>query len=364
MSPLSIVHVDTGRGWRGGQRQVWLLHRGLVERGVKSRLLCTAGGELYRRTADAGLPVKGLALRGEWDVASALGIAAEARRAGATHLHLHSAHAQTLGLLASRLGAPGTVVVTRRVDFVPRHHVFNQWKYGRSVSLFVAISTAIRDILLAFGVPLERLRLVPSGVDFARAPEGAGAAVRREFGVARGQPLVGNVGALVDHKGQRYLVEAAALVLRERPDARFAIVGEGELESDLKARAKALGLGDRLLFTGFRRDVPAILDALDLFVMSSHLEGLGTIVLDALAAGKPVVGTRAGGIPEIIEHESHGLLVPPRDAAALAAAILRVLADPALAARLASQGRARALEGFSADAMVAGNLAVYRELAP
>jgi glycosyltransferase involved in cell wall biosynthesis len=254
--------------------------------------------------------------------------------------------------------------VTRRVDFVPRRHVFNQWKYGRSVSLFVAISTAIRDILLAFGVPLERLRLVPSGVDFARAPEGAGAAVRREFGVARGQPLVGNVGALVDHKGQRYLVEAAALVLRERPDARFAIVGEGELESDLKARAKALGLGDRLLFTGFRRDVPAILEALDLFVMSSHLEGLGTIVLDALAAGKPVVGTRAGGIPEIIEHESHGLLVPPRDAAALAAAILRVLADPALAARLASQGRARALEGFSADAMVAGNLAVYRELAP
>jgi glycosyltransferase involved in cell wall biosynthesis len=293
-----------------------------------------------------------------------LGIAAEARRAGATHLHLHSAHAQTLGLLASRLGAPGAVVVTRRVDFVPRRHVFNRWKYGGGVSLFVAISTAIRDILLAFGVPPERLRLVPSGVDFAPAPEGAGAAVRRELGVAQGQLLVGNVGALVDHKGQRYLVEAAALVLRERPDARFAIVGEGELEADLKARAKALGLGGRLLFTGFRRDVPAILDALDLFVMSSHLEGLGTIVLDALAAGKPVVGTRAGGIPEIIEHGSHGLLVPPRNPAALAAAILRVLADPALAARLASQGRARALEGFSADAMVAGNLAVYRELAP
>ncbi|MBI5015082.1 MAG: glycosyltransferase family 4 protein [Deltaproteobacteria bacterium] len=362
LSPVRIVHVDTGRTWRGGQRQVWLLHRGLVERGVASLLLCTAGGELHRRTEATGLPVRGLPLRGEWDLASAVRIAREARRAGATHLHLHSAHAQTLGLLASRFAGMRRVLATRRVDFVPRDRLVNRWKYGSGISRFVAISAAIRDILVRFGVPAERIRLVPSGVDFTPPPEGGGAAVRRELSVAPGQPLVGTIGALVDHKGQRYLVEAAALVLRERPEARFAIVGEGELRADLEARAEVLGLGDRLLFTGFRRDVPAVLDALDLFVLPSHLEGLGTIVLDALAAGKPVVGTRAGGIPEMIEDGRHGLLVPPRDPPALAAAVLRLLGDPELGRRLAAEGRTRALGSFSADAMVEGNLAVYREL--
>jgi glycosyltransferase involved in cell wall biosynthesis len=174
---------------------------------------------------------------------------------------------------------------------------------------------------------------------------------------------VGNVAHLADHKGQRYLVEAVPEVLRSVPRARFVIVGEGELEGDLRARAAALGLGARLLFTGFRTDVPAVLDALDLFVMPSHLEGLGTAVLDALAAGKPVVAAAAGGIPEIVEDGRHGLLVPPRDPGRLARAIVRLLQNPELASQLATEGLRRVRESFSVDAMVAGNLAVYREVA-
>lgn len=363
MSGLKILHVDTGLTWRGGQRQVLFLHRGLLARGVPSRLLCSAGGELEARAKEAGLQVEGLPMRGEWEFPSALRIASEVRHFNATHLHLHSAHAQTLGLLGARLSGMRCVISTRRVDFAIRRHLANRWKYGRGIARFVAISRAVKEVLLRFGVDEGRIRLVPSGVERIAPPPGAGEAFRRELGLGTGEALVGNVAHLADHKGQRYLIEAIPSVLRECPSARFVIVGEGELEGELKTLAASLGLGDRLIFTGFRTDVPAVLDALDLFVMSSHLEGLGTIVLDAMAAGKPVVATRAGGIPEMIDDGRHGLLVPARDPAALAGAIVRALGEPALAAFLAGEGKKRVLAHYTADAMVEGNLAVYRDLA-
>lgn len=359
---MKILHVDTGLTWRGGQQQVFYLHQGLSRRGIETRLACSRGGELERRAAAAGLPVMGLPVRGEWDLLSALRLAREIRRRGVTHLHLHSSHAQTLGIVAARVAGRRNVIVTRRVDFVPRAHVFNHWKYGNRILRFIAISRAIREILERFGVPPERIRLVSSGVDLDRARPGSGEAFRRELGVEDSQLLVGNVAHLADHKGQRYLVEAIPLVLERRPEARFVIVGEGELEESLKSQARELGIGDRLVFTGFRPDVPEIMDALDVFAMPSHLEGLGTIVLDALVAGKPVVAAAAGGIPDIIEHERHGLLVPPRDPAALAAAIVRLLGDRELGCRLAGAGLARVKAEFSVDAMVEGNLGVYREL--
>jgi glycosyltransferase involved in cell wall biosynthesis len=360
---VKVLHVDTGRSWRGGQQQIAYLHKGLLQRGIDSFLICTAGGQLHRRCVEAGLPVHGLPLRGEWDLQSAWRIARCLRRSRVTHLHLHSSHAQTLGLLGAALGGFHRVIVTRRVDFVPRRHLANRWKYGRAVTRFVAISDAIRQILIGWGVEVERIRLVHSGVAVGEPAPSDGARVRAELGISPDQVLIGNVAHLAEHKGQRYLIEAIPVVIASHPEARFVIVGEGELEGDLKSRAQALDLGDRLLFAGFRPDVPAILGALDVFVMPSHLEGLGTVVLDALAARTPVVATRAGGIPEVITDGHHGLLVPAKDPAALARGILRLVDDRAWAARLAEAGRQRVEECFSVESMVSGNVAVYDELA-
>lgn len=359
---MKVLHVDTGRGWRGGQQQVLYLHRGLCRLGVASELVCSARGELLRRAGSEGLPARGLPLWGEWDLVSGMRLGAIARRIGASVIHAHCSHALTLCLLAATRSRSTKVVATRRVDFPPARHPLNRWKY-RSPDRLVVISAAIRQIMADFGVRSERLRLVPSGVDLERVSPGSGATVRRELGIGDGEYLIGNVAHLADHKGQRFLVDAVPVVLRNCPRARFLIVGEGELEQDLRAQAAALHLEDRLIFTGFRSDVPAVLDALDLFVMPSHMEGLGTAVMDALAAGKPVVAAAAGGIPEIIEDGHHGLLVPARDPGALAAAILRLAEDPELALRLAAEGLQRVRENFSVDAMVAGNLGVYREVA-
>ncbi|HSH69614.1 MAG TPA: glycosyltransferase family 4 protein, partial [Deferrisomatales bacterium] len=329
--------------------------------GVASLLLCSQGGELAARASAAGLLTETLPLRGEWDVLSALAVARWARRVGARVVHAHSSHAVTLGALACGLVPSARLVATRRVDFVPGRGPLHRWKYGRPAR-WVAISTAIRDILIHSGIPAGRVRVVASGVDPDRPRPGAGARVRAEWGIGPRDTLVGNIAHLADHKGQRYLVEAIPRVLERHPGVRFAIVGEGELEADLRARGSRLALGDRLLFPGFRRDVEAVMDALDLFVLPSHLEGLGTIVLDAMMAGKPVVATRTGGVPDVVEDGVTGLLVPPRDPVALADALCRALADPAGAALRAAAARRRAVERFSVDAMVDGNLAVYQEL--
>jgi len=360
---VKILHIDTGKGWRGGQQQVFNLHLELTRAGVDSHLITQRGGELLRRSEGAGLPVYGLPLLGEWDLYSALKIAGRLKRGGFTHLHLHSSHAQGIGVLAAMLSGFRNVIATRRVDFEPKSGVLNRIKYGGRIKRFVAISEAIKAILLAFGVPEEKISLVNSGVDPDRIKPGSGNPFRGELGISEGALLIGNISALTDHKGQRYFIEAIPQILLKAPEARFVIVGSGELEEDLKAQAAGLGLNDALTFTGFRSDVDEIMDALDIFVMSSHMEGLGTIVMDALAASKPVVATQAGGIPEIIgEDRGAGLLVPPKDPAAIADAVLELIEDEGLAVSLAAAGRKRVVDKFSAKAMMEGNLALYREL--
>jgi glycosyltransferase involved in cell wall biosynthesis len=359
---MKILHVDTGKSWRGGQQQVLYLHRELTAEGVDSHLICSRGGELEKRARAIGLTVEGLPLRGEWDIFSALAISRRIKALGITHLHLHSSHAQMLGAMASVFSGLKNVIATRRVDFIPSRHLINRWKYGPPIARHVAISKAIRQILIDFGIDPKDIRLVNSGVDPERVTPGEGKLFREEFGVAPDEKLVGNIGHLTEHKGQSYFIDAMPAILENNPNTRFAIIGEGELEEELKARAKALGLEDRLIFTGFRNDIDKVMDALDVFVMSSTMEGLGTIVADALAAQRPLVATLAGGIPEIVDDGVDGLLVPARDSAAIAEGVNRLLGDEALAARLGAAGREKVLKQFSARAMALGNLNIYKEL--
>ncbi|TLN23342.1 glycosyltransferase family 4 protein [bacterium] len=359
---MKILHLDTERSWRGGQGQVLNLNRELSRAGIATHLVARSGGELLRRALAEGLSAEGLALRGEWDLCSAWRLSRLLKNGGFTHLHLHSSHAQGIGVIAAMMAGFENVVATRRVDFPIKRKFFNRVKYGPRIARFVAISKVIRGLLADCGVPPDKIRLVHSGVDTEKTKAGSGAAFRREFGLGDGEILVGNIAHLAHHKGQIHLVEAIPAVLKAHPKVKFAIVGNGELMGELQNRAAALGLGENLIFTGFRKDVDAIMDALDIFVMPSVMEGLGTIVADALAAKKPVVVTDAGGIPEIVDDGVDGLVVPAGDPAALAGGIIRLLGDGKLREKLACSGRAKALAKFSAKAMMEGNLAVYREL--
>ena len=207
----------------------------------------------------------------------------------------------------------------------------------------------------------DRIEVVHDGVDLARVDHARPVDAHAAFWLPAGAPVIGNVAALAAHKGQRHLVAAAAEVVRHQPDARILIVGEGELRPVLDRQIRDLGLERHVLLAGFREDALGLMKSFDLFVMSSVTEGLGSSVIEAMACGKPVVATRAGGLPEAVEDGRTGLLVAPRDERALAAAVLRLLDDGPLRDRLGQAGRASVERDFSVDQLVRRTAQVYEE---
>ena len=359
-SPMFSVHIDTARNWRGGQNQVLLTVLGLRMRGHRAALVAHPDGELYRRASE-GTDLFPLAAKIEMDLHAAWRMSQLVKSLHPDVVHAHDAHALAIASLARPLaGRANTVpvVASRRVDFHVGHNAFSRWKY-RQVDHFLCASRAIRDMLVSDGIPAERTTVVYEGIDLARVEAAPSLDLHREFWRPVGMPLVGNVAALAPHKGQRYLIDAAALVVREVPDAQFLIVGTGELKETLERQIHRLRLDKHVILTGFRTDVLSILKELDLFVMSSVTEGLCTSVLDAMAASRAVVATRAGGIPESVINNHTCLLVPVRDAVGLARAIVALLKDDSRRRAFGEAGYRRAREIFSADRMVDETAAVY-----
>jgi glycosyltransferase involved in cell wall biosynthesis len=254
------------------------------------------------------------------------------------------------------------LIASRRVDFHLKGSSLSRWKY-RQVDCFVAASNAIRDMLVEDGIEDSRAVTVHEGVDIDHVRSAPPINIHAEFWLPTHAPIVGNVAALVPHKGQRYLIESASLVLREVPDARFVILGEGELRAHLEHQIRNGRLDKHIILAGFRPDVMSFHRSFDLFVMSSITEGLGTSLLDAMAASKAIVATSTGGIPEVVLDGETGLLVPPRDPPGLAAAIVRLLRDDALRAEMARRAFERVQSRFSATRMVEQTLNVYERVA-
>jgi glycosyltransferase involved in cell wall biosynthesis len=355
----TVLHVATERGWRGGERQVLWLADGLARRGHRSLVAARPRQPLALRAAEHGLTVVPCDPRFEADPAAVVRLRRVVGREGARIVHAHTGHAVTLAALAA-LGTPARMVLTRRVDFPLRRNLGTRWKYGRAAAV-IAISRAVADVLVAGGVERERIRIVPSGVDLERRIEPASRDTLAALGVPAGAPLVVLVAALVGHKDPGTFVRAIGAARRSIPALHALMVGEGPLRGEVERATAELGLSSAVHLTGYREDADALLAAADVVALSSKEEGLGTVLVDALALGKPIAATAAGGIPEIVRPGVSGLLAPAGDAEALGAAIARILLDPALAAHLGAGARARAAE-FSVDRTVERTLAVYEEV--
>jgi glycosyltransferase involved in cell wall biosynthesis len=337
---------------------------GLRALGHRATLVAHPGGELRQRVKE-GLDLIPLAPTTEMDLGAAWRLSRLLKQLKPDIVHAHDPHAVAMAGMALSMSTQLTkppLVAARRVDFRMRGNALSRWKY-RQVDCFICASDAIRKLVVADGVPDARAVTVHEGIDLGRVDAAPPAKLHEDLWLPHQAPVVGNVAALVPHKGHKYLIEAAILVIRQVPDARFVIAGEGELRPALERQIKEHRLEKHVLLAGFRPDVLSLHKAFDLFVMSSVTEGLGTSVLDAMACGKPVVATTAGGIPEVVVDRETGLLVPPRDPEAMAAAIVRLLRDPALRQRMGDAGRTRARLKFSAERMVQETLRVYKRVA-
>jgi glycosyltransferase involved in cell wall biosynthesis len=362
------LHIDTARTWRGGQNQVLLTVNGLRALGHRAALVAHPSGELIRR-AEEGLDLIPIAPRNEMDLSAAWRLSRVIKQLKPDVVHAHDAHGVAMAALSLSLGTGSAksghqpaFVVSRRVDFHLRGNSFSRWKH-RQADCFIAASEAIRQMLVTDGVPAERTVTVHEGIDVDHVRVAPLVDVHQAFWLPHGAPVIGNVAALVPHKGQRHLIEAAHLVVREVPDARFVILGEGELREMLERHVREHHLEKHVLLPGFRTDVLGCIKSFDVFAMSSVTEGLGTSLLDAMACARPIVASRTGGIPEVVDEGVTGLLVPPRDHGAMAAGIVRLLKDDAARRLMGEAGLARVRDRFTVDRMVAETAAVYARVA-
>lgn len=356
---LNVLHVDTERGWRGGERQTLWLARELATRGHVSIVAARDGEPLMQRAIEAGVETASCAPRFEGDLSAAWRLRRVIRDRKIDIVHAHTAHAVATAALATlRLDVP--VVVARRVDFKLRDNAATRWKYGRA-AMIIAISRAVARVLAASGVDERRVRVVPDGVDVHRTITPANATTLAALGVQSGAPLVVQVAQLVGHKDPLNFVRAVAHARSIVPTIQALLVGDGSLRGDVENEVRTLGLETTLHLAGYRTDADELLAAADVACLSSREEGMGSVLLDALAFARPIAATTAGGIPEVIEHGETGLLAAPQNPIGLGDAMVELLTDRTLAARLGANGRARAAD-FSVERMTDRTVAVYEEV--
>jgi len=356
---MRILHIDTERGWRGGERQALWLAQSLERRGHPSIVAARPDEPLGQRAREAGLQVAPCAPHFEADPAAVLGLRRRLVEARIDIVHAHTGHAVGLGALAT-LGTSVKLVVSRRVDFPLRGNVGTRWKYGRAAAI-IAISRAVADVLTRSGISPQRIAVIPDGVDMHRVIAPVAAETLASLGVPPGAPLVVQVGQLVPHKDPLNFVHAIAEARDHVPSLQALLVGDGPLQPEVAEAIRRFHLEGTLHATGYRQDADALLAAADVVVLSSREEGMGSVLLDALFLGKPIAATRAGGIPEVIEHDRTGLLASVSEPEQLGHAIATLLTDRALASRLASAARAHAAD-FSLERLTARTLAVYERV--
>jgi glycosyltransferase involved in cell wall biosynthesis len=351
---LPILQVlEKGSFTTGSVVQMYELARGLAARGHRVAVVSRPGGEVGERARADGISFVPLPLRHELDLSTAYHLAGAIDERQADVVHVHKGIAHSAALFATFFAKRRPVLVVNRGVSFPLDAA-SSLKYRFRLDAVVTVCEDIRRIVIdSGGVPPEKVHVVYAGVDLARFdPSRAdGARVRQEWGIQPDEQLLVQVGAR-EWKGWRDLVSAAALLADEFPRLRTAVVAckdEAERERVL-AFARERGVKERVLAIGFRRDMPDVLAAADVVAdLSSEGLGITGTIREAMALGRPVVASAAGGNPELVEDGTSGLLVPPRDPAAVAAAVRRFLSDPALEARLGAAARERVVRGFSTE---------------
>ena len=357
------LHIDTAQTWRGGQSQVRYTVLGLRALGHRAALVADPSGALFQRMSE-GLDLVPLSTRGEIDLAAAWRLSRVLKQLRPEILHAHDPSGVAMAATALSIASPSprpVLVASRRIEFPIARNSFSTWKYSQ-VDLFLAISRAVRDRLIADRIPSSKIEIVHEGVDVERLVSLPHGNLHAALFLPTHSPIVATIGALVAQKDHHTLVEAAAIVVKQVSDVRFVILGEGDLRPHLEKQIKHLHLERHVFLAGFRADVLELLKDADVFALSSTHEGMCTSLLDAMAAEKPAVATAVGGVPEVVDDLVTGFLVPPREPDALAARIIQLLKDQALRRRMGRAGLERVQRLFTVERMVQETAAAYQAL--
>ncbi|MHB8412378.1 MAG: glycosyltransferase family 4 protein [Candidatus Acidiferrales bacterium] len=358
--PMKILHVDTRPDWRGGQLQILLTLRGLRARGHDAQLMARCDSPLARRATEEGFSVHlfpGRFVR----LQAALCLRELLDQQVFDILHAHDPHGLTAAWLM-RAHRRAALVVARRVAYPLSRGSPSLARY-RAARRIIAVSRFVAASVIASGIASERVAVVHDGVEIGAATSAGERRIARARWSASGDIiLLGCVGYLLPEKGQEALVRAMRPIREEFPKCRLILAGDGPCRAKLQTIAHELGIGDAVIFAGFVDDVETVYRALDVFVLPSLAEPLGSSLLAAMAHGLPVIAVASGGVPEIVENGRNGILAGAPDAQKLADSIRRVLGDSALAARMGKAARETVVQSFSADLLAESTVREYQNV--
>lgn len=359
-----ILHISTSSSWRGGEQQVAYLASGLLDLGTKQVVLCPKGSSLATRLLEQDIPVTTFDDRGFLGLTLARKIYALCKKGKFTHIHCHDSHAHTSALQFIQLSGKNIpLIVSRRVAFPISKNPFSKWKYNHpAVKQIICVSNIVKEITTLTISNSSKISVIYDGIDVEKyhgKPEER--KLFKALGLEESTFLIGNLSALSKSKDFPTFLHIASRVCAEVPKAQFIIAGEGPEKAKIEKIIRSLKLEGKIHLLGFRSDVVEVMQSLDLFLFTSTIEGLGTIVLEAFAAGVPVVATMAGGIPELVDDEHTGLLAAPGDVAALTTAVLRLIKQPEVRTQLTSAASEK-VKAFSYQETAAQTLAVYQKI--
>ncbi len=360
-----VVHVSAFTDWRGGEQQLVNLYRELERKGFRQTIVCAKGSSMEAYCRVNHLGYISLRKRAGFDPIFGMKLRKIIKDLEADVVHAHDAHSHSMALMAKLMGGGGlySLVVSRRVDFPLGNSFLSRFKYNsKHVSRVICVSNAIREIAKEGVEDPEKLVTVHSGVDPGRFDrKRKEQSFRKELGLSESVPLVGNIGALAEHKDPFTFIDTAAYLKENMDEVYFPVVGKGALLDEVRQHIRKRGMEKQVILTGFREDIPSVLADLDVLLVPSKTEGLGTTILDAFVAGVPVVATRAGGIPEMVEHERTGLLADVGDFRTLGEHVKRLLSDEELRDKVVSGAREK-VRDFFVDRMAEKTVKVYEEV--
>lgn len=360
---MKILHLSSEKTWRGGEQQMAYLITELQKSGVENYVACRKNSEFEKFCERSNIPFASFSFSNSFDLPTSWKIKNYSNRNSIDIIHMNSGKSHAIGVFTSFFGARADLVLSRRVDFPIKSGWFSKWKYNYpKIKKIIGVSEKICEIVGSSVQHPEKCMAIHSGIDITRmSPEYATGFLRKKYNLPTHIKLVGNVSAIAPHKDYFTFVKTAERILKQRDDVIFFIIGEGPVEKVIKDFVLNKKLKDKIIFTGFLDNIPEVLPELDIFLITSETEGLGTTVLDAFASHVPVVATRAGGIPEMVIHEKTGLLSDVKDDSHLAANVLRLLDDPTLRKQL-QDGAYDHLQNFTKENTARKTLEVYKEI--
>lgn len=354
---MKVLHLSSERTWRGGEQQIAYLIDELKSHGIDSVVALKKGSSFEDHCKKKGIPFEAMSFANEFDFSTALKIKAFAKKQKADIVHIHTAKGHGIGVWSAVFGMDLPIVLSKRTDFPIRDNAFAKFKFNHpAIKKILCVSDKIREIISPGLKDPSKAIAVHSGVDLNKFKFEKKHFFHDLLKLPHDIKLVGNTSAIAPHKDYFTFVKTAKIVCAKNPQVRFLIIGNGPMENEIRAFVKEQGLEDKVLFTGFLNNLQEVLFNLDVFLITSNEEGLGTSILDAHACKVPVVGTRAGGIPEIVIDKVSGTLREIGDYEALAEAVLARLEDHELfqAQELVSR--------FSKEATARKTLEVYKSI--